>query len=878
MGDNEHVVGRAEELELVARTVARGVGVVVRGAAGVGKTALVREFLAGTRRTGAPTVWCAATEALASVPLGAVAHLLPVGAIPSGGVDPPEWAFDEIVREIGADHPLIAVVDDVHLLDPASAEVVARLIESPRAVVVATSRTGEELGSAIVAGLAVDGVLVIQLQPLARSESGQLVEGVLGGPVDRSAAQRLWHTTGGNPLFLQELTRAGRDRGELVCRDGVWTWSGRFVASPRVVDVVEERIAGLDDAERDLVELLALGEPMSSSAMADLCGAEVLDRGVATGIVKVSQDRRRTEVRLAHPLFAEVLGARLDSTRRRRLSGRLADSFGVGGGRRSGDLLRIATFQLEGGAEIDLDLQVRAARLAITLFDQPLAERLARAAAEAGAGPVAYVHLAEALYWQGRFDESLSVNAAVDLSEAAESVRAQAACCRASALLWGLDDAPGAVAVLEQAEKMLDEPGPRAEVAAHRSSVMQMTGDAPASLALAEEILADPTVGERAQARAVANAIVAQALCGAPDTAVTRAEGATELALRLSEELPTASGGIVIGQCLGLLLGGRAREMEELAQLLLDLSAQRRSDDFRGIWSFLRGRAALARGHVRSARNLCAESSAQLRRQDSGRILAWCLGVAAQAAGQLGDAADAATLSEEARAATGAFAVWDVEVALGSAWAASAAGEATRARDLALEAARQMEARGQYASEVIALHDAVRLGAAAKALPRLIALSSRVEGALVHLVTSRATAWIDGDGTALDLVVDGFEEQGMTLAAAEASGEAASLHEARGLRARAQEARRRAGALGSECEGAATLVPDSSALGVLTDREREVAALAARGLSRREVAERLYLSERTVGNHLHRAYGKLGVASADALRPFFGIEDVAPDS
>ncbi|WP_310529692.1 MFS transporter, partial [Nocardioides sp.] len=115
--------------------------------------------------------------------------------------------------------------------------------------------------------------------------------------------------------------------------------------------------------------------------------------------------------------------------------------------------------------------------------------------------------------------------------------------------------------------------------------------------------------------------------------------------------------------------------------------------------------------------------------------LAWGLGVAAQAAGQLGDAAAAATLSDEAQASIGAFAVWDVEVALGSAWAASAAGEATRARELALEAAGQMEARGQLASEVIALHDAVRLGAASKALPRLRVLSAQVEGAMTPLVT-----------------------------------------------------------------------------------------------------------------------------------------------
>lgn len=47
----------------------------------------------------------------------------------------------------------------------------------------------------------------------------------------------------------------------------------------------------------------------------------------------------------------------------------------------------------------------------------------------------------------------------------------------------------------------------------------------------------------------------------------------------------------------------------------------------------------------------------------------------------------------------------------------------------------------------------------------------------------------------------------------------------------------------------------------LSVREREIAVLAARGLSNRAIAERLVVSVRTVDNHLHRAYTKLGVTS-----------------
>jgi DNA-binding CsgD family transcriptional regulator len=51
----------------------------------------------------------------------------------------------------------------------------------------------------------------------------------------------------------------------------------------------------------------------------------------------------------------------------------------------------------------------------------------------------------------------------------------------------------------------------------------------------------------------------------------------------------------------------------------------------------------------------------------------------------------------------------------------------------------------------------------------------------------------------------------------------------------------------------------------LTPREREVVALAAGGLASKAIADRLYLSVRTVDNHLQRAYTKLGVTAREDL-------------
>ena len=69
-------------------------------------------------------------------------------------------------------------------------------------------------------------------------------------------------------------------------------------------------------------------------------------------------------------------------------------------------------------------------------------------------------------------------------------------------------------------------------------------------------------------------------------------------------------------------------------------------------------------------------------------------------------------------------------------------------------------------------------------------------------------------------------------------------------------------------------LPDSSGSSTptpLTAREREVAYLAAEGVSNKYIAERLFLSSRTVENHLSKVFVKLGVSTRlelpEALHP-----------
>ena len=72
------LIGREEELEFVTRSLgtADSAGVLVAGSAGVGKTRLARAALSRIGPT-ADCEWVVATEALRSIPFGALAHLVP---------------------------------------------------------------------------------------------------------------------------------------------------------------------------------------------------------------------------------------------------------------------------------------------------------------------------------------------------------------------------------------------------------------------------------------------------------------------------------------------------------------------------------------------------------------------------------------------------------------------------------------------------------------------------------------------------------------------------------------------------------------------------------------------------------------------------------
>ena len=150
-------------------------------------------------------------------------------------------------------------------------------------------------------------------------------------------------------------------------------------------------------------------------------------------------DGRRQQVTLAHPLYGEILRARMPMLKRRRLLLEHADRIDGHGARRREDPIRVATARLEATGTADPRLLVRAARLARYGHDFTQVERLARAALVGGPSPDAGLLLGEALHELGEFDEADAVlTAAEAAAEPGDDDLVHIIEMRARNLMWGL--------------------------------------------------------------------------------------------------------------------------------------------------------------------------------------------------------------------------------------------------------------------------------------------------------------------------------------------------------------------------------------------------------------------------------------------------------
>jgi DNA-binding NarL/FixJ family response regulator len=870
--DRWPLVGRFDELAFIRGRIAEGGSIVIAGDAGVGKTRLARELINWAAVDGRRTEWAVATHAARVIPLGALTHLLDPDGMGGGREATLRAATETLSRRSGG--PLVLGIDDAHLLDGVSAVLIHQLASRDVVSVVVTVRSGEPVSDPILDLWKDELAARVELQPLSHGEVAALLIAVLGGPVDGALLHMLWQLSTGNALFLRQLVLHGLESGALQGDNGLWHWDGPLDPGQRLRDVVASRIGRLEDVDHDALEVLAVGEPVPVACLPELFPIHVVTRLERRGIVGSGNELGGTQLRLAHPLFGEVVRAGMPPLQSSELRRRLADAFQAHPELGPESTLRVATWRAESGDPSDRDLLVDGARHAWAVGDVNLAERLARLATTAGPDFEAAYVLGKSLVGQGRLEEAVETWKSAEDLAASDRQRTTLAAGVAHLLLGGLGRAGDADDAVRRAAQRMEEPSARHDLETVRALMRAISATTTGErIEQATAVLGDPGVSNRLRAAATMAAVTAWIEAGRFDVAIQ----VTSDAIARADAQKRGTPATMLRTCLADALwpAGRLDEAESIASSGY-ARALEHADHRRGLWCRLLGSIAILRGDARNAVARLKEGELVLREQDDSSLRGVLVRLAMAAALlgdlDLADHALAGTEHSDALFAKG----WDLELARARAWLCIARGERSKAVRYLAEGAKDAACREHRWVEALALHDLARFDEAMKAADRLRELAESIDGPLMRAMAVHARGLAGSDGDALDTAAATFAELGCCLYAAEAAAAAAAAHRAAGRRSSAAASANHARSWSSRCEGVRT-----PALALadhdddLTTREREVATLAARGLPDQQIAEQLFVSIRTVHAHLRSAYAKLGVSGRTDLAAALGTEPLS---
>ncbi len=864
------LVGRAAELDRVGRLLrGGGRGVLLAGAAGVGKTRLACECLALAAAEGFVPLRVGATRGAAGLPFGAFASFVPDLSTTANRADVLRRIATAVIAR-GDGSPVALLVDDAHLLDESSAALTHMLAGGDEPLfMLATLRSGEQASDSVVA-LWKDGLTErLELEPLGEGEIRELVGLALGGSVDPAAVHRLAESAGGNALFLRELIAGAVDSGTLRHTQGIWRLDGALAISSRLIEIVDARLGDLSDEVARALALVALGEPLGAAVFQHMDGETDLERMEALGLITVQRGGRRLDLRLGHPLYGEVVRARLSPLRARTLIGSLADALQATGARRREDTLRIATLRLDGAGALDAELMLRAATIARRRFDLPLAERLARAAVEAGAGFDAGLLLGQLYGWQGRPAEAASQLASLADAAPGDAERAELASARMDVAAFGFNRIPDAVRIADEAEPQIADITCRDHVTAYRARALGWSGRFTTAARVAEPLLGRAS-GQTLIAACMA-AATSMSLAGRISDAVeaTYTGHAAHLAL-VGPPMTFSPTFHLYLRCLAFNCAGRLAEAQALGEAEYAKAVQAGSMEGQGCFSMFLTVTYIEQGRLAAAVRVGAEAAGICRQLGWAMTMRMGLTPYVRALATVGDVDGArAVLAELDARDIGVTDLASADLLRARAWVQVADGTASDGHAYLEESASVARDGGANALESGALHDLARLGCAADVAARLRELAAVCEGPLPAARGAHASALAAGDARGVMAAAGDFEELGASLLAAEAWTDCAVAWRRDGEPRRATAAERRGQTLAARCEGARTpsLIASAPARASLTPRELEIAQLAARGLANKEIAARLFLSHRTVENKLHTCYEKLGAdGRADLAR------------
>lgn len=425
------MIGRGQEIGDITRSISDDAarGVALAGKAGVGKSRLAREAVQAAAASGWAVRTIAATATSRSIPLGAFAQW-------TDDVESAPFALARRVIKALTDgtqpERLVVLVDDAHLLDELSALVLHQLVQSRAAAVILTVRTGEPAPAAVTA-LWKDGLLRRrELEPLTRSEIEDLLAAALGAVPDQQCADRLWHLTRGNVLFLRQLVEQEHRAGRMVVQQGTVRWLGNSAISGSLAELVDAQIGAIPADVRDVVDLVAISEPLDWHCLRLIAEHNAIEGAEQRELIRTSGG----DVYIGHPLYAEVRLNRCGTSRLRRLRGQVATAMKDGGG--AAKVVKRGLLWLESDLPPEPEVLLSAATAASSLLDFETAERLFAAAAATGIGAQARIPLAYSLFMMEKGELALEVLDGVEVDEETQTAFINDVVMRASNLLWAM--------------------------------------------------------------------------------------------------------------------------------------------------------------------------------------------------------------------------------------------------------------------------------------------------------------------------------------------------------------------------------------------------------------------------------------------------------
>jgi DNA-binding CsgD family transcriptional regulator len=509
------------------------------------------------------------------------------------------------------------------------------------------------------------------------------------------------------------------------------------------------------------------------------------------------------------------------------------------------------------------DLLLAGAVKARSRQDHPLAEQLARAAIDEGAGFEARVLAAEAARAQGRHAQAESELAALAAQAPSDAERARVAILRFDNAFRL--DGRAELGLIDDAVAAITDPSLRDELLTRRVYVLHASRGPRAGLEAASALI--PHL--EAAPPGVAHIVLSFALAR---------RGRIDEALELlgqplgSTSTPAIDESWVEWNLFGLravvrLYAGALGEAEELLSRGYRLVVDEPAAEARAYVAGGLSVVYLQQGRAMSAARRATEAYTLYRQLGRDYAALWPYSFAVHALALSGQPSRAAeTLVARDALGLPTALLYEGDLLQARAWTAAASGDLPAARVQLYAAADLGEEIGDLIGATSALHGLARLGRARKVAARLAALAKEVDGAFATARAAYANAVAASDSAALDEVAQSFEHLGAILYAAEATAEAAVILRHDGEARKGAAAELKAARLLARCEGATTPpVQLITARVRLTPGELDASVQAAAGRTNKQIASDMHLSVRTVESHLQRAYEKLGISGRRAL-------------